>query len=113
LKSFVTGSYAYGEPNSKSDVDLVVHVSKADIERLMKEADEGGYNNTGYNPNDARCFRFGKLNLLCCVDEKHFEVWREGTIELKRRRKKTGKPIWRVDAIAFLKKLRQDRGVSL
>ena len=112
MRSFVTGSFAYGKPGPKSDVDLVVLVSTKDIEHLQLMADEGGFNNTGYNPEDARCFRFGKLNLLCCVNEKHFELWRKGTIELKRKVKRAGYPISREDAITFLKKLRKENGIT-
>src|ERR1700731_342638 len=87
LRSFVTGSHAYGIPNEDSDVDLVVLVTEKDMERLMascpdlsdvdKEYMSGAY---------TQSLRFGKLNLLVCTDERAFDVWRRGTRLLKKQK---------------------------
>ncbi len=86
-KSFLTGSRAYGTPRLDSDIDLVVLVSKEDLDKLkerqffltteQKEAWDKftkGYESLGGTP-----LRFAMLNLICCTDEKSFAIWKKGT----------------------------------
>lgn len=106
MKSFVTGSHAYGTPHPNSDIDLVVLVSAKDAERLKEQAEavmqvDGEYDAAHIGLS----LRFGNLNLICVTDEESFEIWRKGTMRLKKR-----KPVSRQDAIKFLKKLRQEAG---
>lgn len=80
--SFLTGSYAYGTPNSESDVDLVVNISEHEISVLKQLADSYIHNDSKYgNGNDS--MMFGKLNLICISDRKRFEEWREVTTDLQ------------------------------
>ncbi len=120
MKSIVTGSYAYGIPNSRSDIDLVVLVSVADAKRLVKlatgrsgdrdaKADIERYSKEG-GPYTA-CLRYGPLNLIVCTNEKQLEVWTKGTKALRKRAKKDGIPISREQAVVFLKKLREEAGL--
>lgn len=124
-KAFVTGSRAYGIPRHDSDIDLVILVDKEDLNLLLamgQEIDEG---NGGYDPEDARCLRFGTLNLLCCLSAKHFDVWKTGTEILKKRAlgindrtgKKTSKTpppgrVSREDACSFLNWWRNKHGIK-
>lgn len=61
----------------------------------------------GEQYEDGRSLRFGPLNLLCVTDEKHFEVWREGTQELACK-----SPVTRDFAIEFLRKFRRDHKIN-
>ena len=100
-----------------SDIDLVILVSEEDAELLRLMGDEPfDRENSGYDPEDARCYRFGKLNVLCCVNPKHFEVWSIGTDQLVKR--KDGKgcrdagPVGRDEAISYLHWLRAKHGIK-
>lgn len=104
---FLTGSHAYGKPHVKSDTDLVVLLDEETLEVLQDQADPDSQNNGGYAKEDACCLRFGKLNLLCCLNKKHFDAWREGTEELVARQ-----PVSRAEAIAFLSALRHKNGIK-
>lgn len=100
--SLVTGSHAYGKVHDKSDIDLVIRISKADFERLKQVGDwfEGRY-------GEAPCqsIRFGKLNVLCCLTDKSYETWQIGTRELKKKR-----PVERKEAVMLFRQLRKERG---
>ncbi len=110
-KAFLTGSYAYGKPTRDSDIDLVVFVSETDLEKLRGQADDApsdqvkadvdnDYISAGGTP-----LRFGRLNLICCVGDKYYDVWRKGTFELKQRA-----PVSRDEACAHFRKLRKEAG---
>ena len=115
-RSFVTGSHKYGTPTAKSDIDLVVLVSPADLLKLQAMADKepglvhehtkGGLKeeqSDGGPQSDT--LRFGKLNLIAVTWDKAFEAWEEGTNELFQRMVREG-PIQRDDAIKLFKSLR-------
>lgn len=107
LKSFVTGSHAYGVPNSKSDIDLVVMVSKEDLALLKDIADEGFRSDGMYeSAMESACLRFGRMNLLVCTDLGLFGVWKRGTKELKAKSKK-GR-VSRDEAVRHFHKLREE-----
>jgi predicted nucleotidyltransferase len=109
MRSFLTGSRVYGTPRQDSDIDLVVLVSEGDLIALSKLADElkdlespgGAYY------EDGTSLRFGKLNLLCVTEEKHFDVWRKGTEELM-----LIAPVTREHACGFLDGLRKRAKIS-
>lgn len=102
--SFVTGSHAYGKVHKGSDIDLVIRVSAADLERLRQHATNDGRD---YGVKDGPCvsIRFGKLNLLCCLTDTAYGTWRLGTKKLKKR-----KPVERFEAVEMFKQLRKERG---
>lgn len=107
--SFLTGSRVYGYPTSESDIDLVVLVTPEHLELMIKAAEETAElgSSAGERYEEGRSIRFGKLNLLCVTEEKHFEVWRDGTHKLEEI-----KPVTRDSAIAFLKNLRQQHKIE-
>jgi hypothetical protein len=105
LRSFLTGSHAYGLPGDKSDVDLVVYVSEAEYEVLLSIADNNNdrqlHDEQYLKNNHSASLRFGSLNLLCCLTQEQFACWRRGTRELKAK-----KPVPRDFACKFFEKLR-------
>jgi hypothetical protein len=110
LMSFVTGSRKYGTPKPDSDVDLIVFVSKADLEILAALADPEtledrsapAFQASDYDPM-SKPLRFGKLNLICVTDPAQYDAWRAGTERLSREQ-----PVTREAAVALLSKLRKD-----
>jgi hypothetical protein len=119
LLSFVTGSRKYGTPRPDSDVDMIVFVSKADLEILAALADpelpEDRSAPVYFKENNPRAFRagdydpmsqplrFGRLNLICVTDPAQYDAWRAGTERLSREQ-----PVTREAAVALLSKLRKD-----
>lgn len=82
FKAVLTGSHAYGLPGKDSNVDLIVFVSKAELEKLMPHATHDT-NNDGSNAGEGgESLRFGKLNLLCFTNETVYSAWREATRKL-------------------------------
>lgn len=96
MKSFVTGSRAYGTPTEESDIDLVVLLESEDCFALIAQAEmnHGPLNGSG-GPNDVS-LRFGKLNLICLDDPEKFDLWKQATDVLKSR-----KPVTREEAVAY------------
>lgn len=98
MRSFVTGSHAYGTPTETSDIDLVLLVSHEDLRKLQKLADTVPGPNSGTQTGDVDgSFRFGKLNLLCVRNVQEFTVWRLATEFLK-----TKAPVTRERAKAYI-----------
>ncbi len=125
MRSFITGSRAYGEQaglhGGKSDVDLVVLVTLKDLEMLrsmadgddgdkLKDSDAGP---TADGPRGSASLRFGKLNLIAVTDPVAFAVWQEGTKKLVRASTAgdVSVEVTRDLAIAFFDKLRRGRGL--
>lgn len=115
MKSFVTGSQAYGAVTNKSDVDLVVFVTKSELEILKKMCDsddrdriKGKDSDAGpqFRGGPAASLRFGKLNLLAVTDPIAYAVWLEGTEELKKH-----SPVPRDAAIIFFDRMRRAAGL--
>lgn len=94
-RSFIMGSWAYGKPNlhhefcgecsrdipdSGSDVDLVVLVSKDDLGILTQECDDD--QGTEYSES-SRSLRFGKLDLICLLKDEDFQARKMLTKTLK------------------------------
>jgi predicted nucleotidyltransferase len=102
--AFLTGSYAYGTPRVDSDIDLVVMVSPAQGRALEEMSDtprEDG--ELDYDKEHALVLRFGQLNLICCLSQKWFDVWKAGTTELQKRA-----PVSREEACRLFKRLREE-----
>ena len=103
--AFLTGSRAYGTPREDSDIDLVVLVDEMELIHLMHLAElvescECPASDAG---PDAASIRFGKLNLIAVTTEHHWEIWRNGTIDLIAR-----KPVTRDEAVEHFHKLRKE-----
>lgn len=117
MRSFVTGSHAYGLPTEKSDIDLVVWVSPVDLHRLQRMADNKGEGGITEGASDggpeADSLRFGKLNLIAVTWKKAFQAWLEGTEELMNRHIQEQRDIPRDEAIKLFKKLRKKLNKAL
>ncbi len=100
MEAFITGSHAYGTPNKDSDIDLVVLVESDDTIYDLLKGDEGGANTDEYETSLGAPLRFGKLNLICCVEERKYEIWRKGTEQLK-----AIAPVTREQAVELFQKL--------
>lgn len=105
MTPFLTGSHAYGTPNDKSDIDLVVYT---DIDTFIKLRDNSDIDldkaeKYGELPPNSVPLRFGKLNLLVCTDPIAYACWLKATNELK----ELHQPVSRGDAIAHFKRLRK------
>jgi hypothetical protein len=117
--SFVTGSRKYGEPRPDSDIDLVVMVGSADLQRI-REAFAAAYPDQAaaiwQNASDGGpkrgSFRFGNLNLICVTDSKSFNVWRNGTSGLFARMQRTGVAVMREYAVQRFREWRKKYGVE-
>ena len=100
MRSFVTGSHAYGTPRPDSDIDLVVLVSPEDMSRLVKMDPDS--NADRYGVMCSSYLRYGNLNLLAVDNEIDFAVWLVGTQELIAR-----KPVTRDEAVEVFKRLQK------
>lgn len=96
INAFITGSFAYGSPTSKSDLDLVLLVDADDQVLLQRHSDEG----------EVGPVRYGRLNLIPVTNPKKFEAWRVGTEKLMAEATATGEPISRDYAVSVLTALR-------
>lgn len=90
MKSFITGSRAYGTPRPDSDTDLVCLVDDNTAYQLAYLSDQGK------SP-----IRFGSLNLILVFSEKEFFAWQGATEELVNR-KNCGEKITREEAIKVI-----------
>lgn len=102
--AFITGSHAYGTPTKDSDIDLVVRMPTLvgwHLEHLIS-LDDGNQALPPY-PDKSLSLRFGKLNLICCFDDKTYANWLEGTSELTLK-----KPVTRAEAVATFKRIREE-----
>lgn len=96
----LTGSHVYGSPRTNSDVDLVVLVDEETAKKLEDLSDRGTYP-----------VKFGNLNLILVTDERSFEVWKEGTEHLKHVAETTFITPTREQAVEYLNKLFESRGL--
>ena len=97
MRAFLTGSRVYGSPTNSSDVDLVVCVTKAELEILRDLAHS--QDGSG-GPDVSASLRFGRLNLITVTDTTDYETWAEGTRRLIER-----KPVTRDTAVETFKKI--------
>lgn len=101
MRSFITGSHAYGLPQRDSDIDLVILCDEATKAKLLSRSEDTE------TDLGKRVIRFGKLNVIACVDEREYAVWKVGT-EACRAEKE---PVSRDDAKAFFDSLRAQVGI--
>lgn len=88
MKTFLTGSYAYGVPHKESDIDLAVLTDIETIRLLWTKSD----------PLENSC-RFGQLNLVLFDMADEFARWKQVTDTLI-----AAKPVSRPTAIdAFIR----------
>jgi predicted nucleotidyltransferase len=105
MKSFITGSHAYGTPRLDSDVDLVVLISPHAAEILASHIPEEGWDGENHQvknyglPDEPKITNlvFGKLNLICLYNEKDFRNWKALTDDLIERA-----PVTREEAIEYM-----------
>lgn len=104
--AIVTGSRAYGTPTEKSDIDLVVLVTPAEVSLLLAAAGQQPDKGSGGRAVNAS-IRFGALNLLCVTDPVEYEMWCRGTRELKR-----AAPVSRTLAVKMFTLLEKHCGIG-
>jgi predicted nucleotidyltransferase len=98
--TLITGSHAYGEVTDNSDVDIVIRCGDK-VRKLLKDnADQSSDGS----------IRFGKLNIICCLDDTSYEVWDAGTKKLIEISNNQDRPIYRDEAKELFDKLRQENG---
>jgi hypothetical protein len=97
--AILTGSYVYGQPTPKSDVDLAIRVDEVTRDRLIELLGSGQGEHV-YDEGTVN-LRVGVLNLLISTKDADHEVWRKGTAALKKRA-----PVTRDEAKAHFDKLR-------
>lgn len=107
MKAFLTGSRAYGTPreaspfSTRSDIDLVCFVSFEDLATIVDAAGEYAQG-SGREHNVS--MRFGPLNLILLSDHRDYDLWKDGTEDLKER-----KPVTRSQAVHTFETLRAQR----
>lgn len=79
--AFLTGSRVYGSPTPKSDVDLVVRVDQVTKDAIHRLSDNPSPRDNGWLEGPVR---FGKLNLILCVTDEEYAVWKVGTARMLR-----------------------------
>ena len=104
-RAFLTGSHVYGTPRESSDVDLVVLIDRAELDRLRELLGD----DPEHNPYGASCgasIRIGKLNLIAVTSTAEYDRWLCGTKILRMRA-----PVSRDVAVATFAALRGEAGV--
>lgn len=96
MKSFLTGSRAYGTPHPDSDIDLVVLANEDEAREFIWSADvnNGGQTHSG-DGNDVS-LRFSRLNLIVLTDPEKFDLWQKATEALTVKR-----PVTREQAVDY------------
>lgn len=95
MKSFVTGSRAYGTPRKDSDIDLVIFADNETAQLLAEQAANREQALGSGAPDDVS-LRFGRLNLIVLTDEDKFDLWQKATQALIARR-----PVTREEAVDY------------
>jgi hypothetical protein len=104
--SFITGSYAYGTPEFDSDLDVVIRMDN-DVDGFFKLVEMGQCAETCYGGegvNGQVSLRFGKLNLIVCLNDTYFLAWKTATAMIQDIRSTTGK---RVDKDLYVEVFRR------
>lgn len=83
---FLTGSRVYGRPKVDSDIDMVVRMDWDEAEDLRRQSDtrkrepDSDFERVHYHEDEGTvCLRFGKLNLIVCLDDRTYDVWQKMT----------------------------------
>lgn len=104
MRAFITGSRAYGSPGPKSDIDLVVMVSNSTRDLLLRYG-------TKVEGED-QVIRFGKLNIIACLNEEEFAIWKVGTRMCFIEKDTSGNPTSRERAIEVFSQLFEEADVQ-
>ena len=99
MKSFLTGSCAYGTPTVKSDIDVVVYMDDKKLIKLLLE--NGGHSSGDKNDMGGYSVSFGSLNIIICTTPQQYAAWQKGTNELIAK-----KPVTRDEAVEIFNKYR-------
>lgn len=91
MNAFLTGSYRYGTPHEKSDIDICILTDRKTL-RTLREFSEG----CGESGDDS--LKFGRLNIIH-LSEVDFRAWKAGTEALE-----AEKPVTRARAIEVMTK---------
>jgi len=109
MEAFITGSRKYGTPTEDSDVDLVIRCSSQTAALLSELADDVVTDaDYGMKPENVS-LRFGKLNLLCCLNDATYAEWCLGTDTMCRNVSGPLDPPVRDQAIAVFEAIRARR----
>jgi len=100
--AILTGSHAYGAPTDHSDIDLVIRCENKIADLLRKNSD--------VSPDGS--VRYGKLNLILCLEDDQYKAWEEGTKDLVAKHQAEERPIGRVEAKDFLNAVRKRLGIG-
>lgn len=100
MKSFITGSRAYGKPCPDSDVDLVIRCDEGLSEFLRSVCDISETRAEATYHGRPCQIRFGRLNIIDCNTDEEFAAWKLGTSRLEDK-----SPVTRATAVAFLRYL--------
>lgn len=100
--ALLTGSRAYGEPTEDSDIDIVIRCGNGVYELLKKHSDKCADGS----------IRFGKLNIICCLENEQYQAWYIGTQDLVARYRNTDLPIERDKAKEYLNAVRKKLGIG-
>lgn len=92
----ITGSHAYGTPDDKSDLDLVVLVDHRTERILNKHSESQG------------TIRFGKLNVITVTNPTDYAYWLLATKIMQR----SGNKFTKIEAKAILDQFRHALGIS-
>jgi hypothetical protein len=111
LAAFVTGSRAYGTPTKDSDIDLVALTSEDDATALSNEADKICSSGMGAYQDSDIALRFGRLNLICLTDLKHFQIWKAENELMIADANRLG-PLTREQAVVRLRTARRQAGIK-
>lgn len=76
-EAFLTGSREYGTPRLDSDIDLVIYCNEKVARLLVAEREQ--------TEPASKAIRFGKLNLIVCIEKPVYDAWNVGTTALKSR----------------------------
>jgi nucleotidyltransferase-like protein len=79
--AFITGSHAYGTPTEKSDIDLVVRVTKETRDRLIDLLAVELTSDNEYGDGVLQ-IKTGKLNLIFALTDAQFDAWKNSTQKL-------------------------------
>jgi hypothetical protein len=81
VTAFMTGSYVYGTPTEKSDIDLVVLMDPQELDLLAGLSDSGEHGDRYELAKNGASLRFGSLNLIVVTTQEQFDAWARARVE--------------------------------
>lgn len=117
IRSFVTGSHAYGQPNENSDIDIVMLLDENILHLLANQAGVCIATDQYEDKPQSASLRFGKLNIIAVTRREEFDAWFDGThdcLKLIQERWEQKGPNWiqRDEAKAIMKKAYERRNLE-